>query len=283
VRQEQVRPEQVSGGGRRAVGRFDRAVDEAFDRHLRNRPAIDRIMYGASALGDHGILWLLIAGAQQARRRAAGDRSWRLFGRGVAGVSIESALVNGPVKWLFRRSRPVIEGPRPHHLRQPRTSSFPSGHATSAFCAAALLRDGDPLWPLYYVLAVVVASSRVYVRIHHASDVVGGVIIGVALGELGRHVVPPREPCHARPGPGLVEPGLVEPGLAQPGLAQPGLAGAAHAGAAHAGAAHAGAALARSGPPAARNRTAGAMVVPGHDHLVRRDMGLPLPLRPQRP
>jgi undecaprenyl-diphosphatase len=39
-------------------------------------------------------------------------------------------------------------------------------------------------------VAVVVASSRVHVRIHHASDVVGGAIIGVFLGELARHLVP---------------------------------------------------------------------------------------------
>jgi undecaprenyl-diphosphatase len=77
----------------------------------------------------------------------------------------------------------------------PRTSSFPSGHATSAFCAAALLSDGDPTWaPLYYTLAVIVAWSRVHVKIHHASDVVAGIAIGVALGELSRHITPLPKP-----------------------------------------------------------------------------------------
>jgi undecaprenyl-diphosphatase len=99
-------------------------------------------------------------------------------------------VVNGPVKLMFRRTRPVHAGPRPLHLRQPRTSSFPSGHAAAAFFGAALLRDEDPVWPLYYVLAVIVAASRIHVRIHHASDVIGGVITGVALGELVRHLVP---------------------------------------------------------------------------------------------
>ncbi|MGI8493338.1 MAG: phosphatase PAP2 family protein [Acidimicrobiales bacterium] len=167
---------------------WDRTVDSWFESHLRGRTAVDRVMYGATALGDHGIIWMLLAGAQALRWRHG---NWqRRFLRATVGLAVESAVVNGPVKWAFRRTRPIHDGPRPLHLRQPRTSSFPSGHATAAFFGAALLRDGDPWWPLYYAIAVVVASSRVHVRIHHASDVVGGALLGVALGELARKLVP---------------------------------------------------------------------------------------------
>ncbi|HEY3811294.1 MAG TPA: phosphatase PAP2 family protein [Acidimicrobiales bacterium] len=168
------------------VDRLDAVVDEWFDAHLRGRPAIDRLMYTATAVGDHGIIWLALALVQAARRRPGWQRALL---RASAGLGIESALVNGPVKWVFRRTRPVHLGPRPIALRQPRTSSFPSGHATAAFFGAALLRD-DGLWPLYYAIAVVVAASRVHVKIHHASDVIGGIAIGVVLGELTRHLVP---------------------------------------------------------------------------------------------
>ena len=177
--------------------RLDSAVDAWFERNLRGRPLVDRVMYTASALGDHGILWLAFGAMQAARahRRGYPPRVWRYrLIRAAAGLGAESALVNGPVKWMFRRTRPEHEGPRPHALRQPRTSSFPSGHATAAFFGAALLRDGDPAWPLYYVAAVIVASSRIHVRIHHASDVIGGVVIGTALGELARHFVPALPP-----------------------------------------------------------------------------------------
>ena len=169
---------------------FDSAADEWYERHLRNRPGADVVMYSASAVGDHGILWLALAGVQAVRRHQAGQEWTRAFLRVAIGLGVESVVVNGPVKWLFRRTRPEHAGPRPLHLRQPRTSSFPSGHATAAFFGAALLRDDDPLWPLYYALALTVAASRVHVRIHHASDVIGGVIIGVALGELVRRLVP---------------------------------------------------------------------------------------------
>jgi len=170
-----------------AFGPFDAAVDGWFERHLRHRKLPDVVMYAASAVGDHGILWLGLAAVQAARMR----KGWRRrFVRAAAGLGVESALVNGPVKLLFRRSRPLHAGPRPLHLRQPRTSSFPSGHASAAFFGAAVLRDGDPWWPLYYLLAVTVAASRAHVRIHHASDVIGGALIGAALGEAARRLFP---------------------------------------------------------------------------------------------
>jgi undecaprenyl-diphosphatase len=170
------------------VSEFDERVDDFFERSLRRRGPVDRAFYTASSLGDHGLLWMGIAGLQAVRHR---DGAWpRPLVRALGGLAIESLVVNGPVKWLFRRERPVQVTPRPLHLRQPRTSSFPSGHASAAFFGAALLRDGDPWWPAYYVVAVVVAASRVHVRIHHASDIVGGIVVGTVLGELTRLAIP---------------------------------------------------------------------------------------------
>jgi undecaprenyl-diphosphatase len=172
------------GASARVVA-FDRVVDEAFD-HLRGHKVADRLFYGASAIGDNGLIWLILAAAHGLRS----ERHLRGAVRAAAGVGVESAVVNLGIKSLFRRVRPVYDGPRPHRLRQPRTSSFPSGHATSAFCAAALLSEGDNLWPLYYGVAVIVASSRIYVRIHHASDVIAGVAVGHGLGRIGRRLFP---------------------------------------------------------------------------------------------
>ncbi len=168
-----------------AVDAFDRRVDVEFDR-LRGNPVADRVFYGASALGDHGLIWLILG----ALRGLRSEHEWHAAVRLGAGMGVESALVNLGIKSLFRRQRPAWELERPLHLRQPRTSSFPSGHATSAFTAAALLSDRDRLRPLYYVVAVVVAWSRVYVKIHHASDVVAGMAVGVVLGRLGRRLFP---------------------------------------------------------------------------------------------
>jgi undecaprenyl-diphosphatase len=119
------------------------------------------------------------------------DEPWQATVRTGAAIGVESVLVNGPVKWTFRRQRPVAPVESPHPLRIPRSSSFPSGHATSAFCAAALLSESDPARrPIYYGVALVVAWSRVHVRVHHASDVVGGAIIGAAMGAVFKRLLP---------------------------------------------------------------------------------------------
>ena len=169
-----------------ALARFDNRVDKLFDQ-IRGRRAADRLFYGASAIGDHGMLWVMLG----ALRGLRGDHHWRAAVRVGLGVGIESIIVNAGVKSLFRRSRPVVSEPRPLPLRIPLTSSFPSGHATSAFCAATLLADGDPhLAPLYYSAATIVALSRIHVRIHHASDVVGGIAVGLALGQVFKRISP---------------------------------------------------------------------------------------------
>ena len=170
-----------------SLDRFDRVVDQAFE-HLRGHPVADAVLYGASAVGDHGILWMGLAAL-----RAAREHDRREVVRVAAIMATESAVVNLGIKTLFRRVRPVVDTPRPLPLRVPRTSSFPSGHATSAFCAAAVLSEGDGAWPLYYALAVVVAASRVHVRIHYASDVAAGMVIGAVLGRLARLIWPRRE------------------------------------------------------------------------------------------
>lgn len=177
----------IVGRVKQQVIRFDEAVDVRVDR-LRGNAALDRVMYIASELGDGALIWHLLGAAQAmrpGRDPVAAVRVSTILG-------VEFILVNGVIKSAFRRHRPVWESerPRPHRLRQPMSSSFPSGHASSAFTALTLLAEGDRLAPVYAAIAVAVASSRVYVRIHHASDVVAGAALGVALGALARRVWP---------------------------------------------------------------------------------------------
>lgn len=167
------------------VESFDHAVDGAFER-LRGRRWADRLFYGASALGDFSLLWHL-AGVSKA---LVGDERDEKEALRLAGaLAIETVLVNVGVKSLFRRKRPAWEQARPRGLRRPKSSSFPSGHATSGFMAATLLSTGRPKQrPLWFALAAIVASSRVHVKIHHGSDVLAGTMVGLGLGRLARKI-----------------------------------------------------------------------------------------------
>jgi undecaprenyl-diphosphatase len=166
---------------RAEIKRFDDTVDRAIDR-VRS-PAMDGVVYRLSSAADHSLLWH-VCGAATALARG-GDV--KFAARFAAAMGVESLLTNGAVKTVFGRIRPreYADIEFHHGLHRPITSSFPSGHATAAFCAATLL-GGGPGW---YALATGVAATRVYVRLHHASDVAAGAAFGVALGLGFRRIV----------------------------------------------------------------------------------------------
>lgn len=167
------------------VRAFDDVVDRWVERH--RGPRLDLLFYGLSSAADHGLLWLAVGALRAAR---TGDPEIGLrFG---ATLGVESALTNGPIKFAFRRIRPASapSGPLPYGMHRPRTSAFPSGHATSAFTAATLLSAGTRDAPAYFGLAALVAASRVYTRMHHASDVLAGALVGLAMGKVAKQVLP---------------------------------------------------------------------------------------------
>jgi undecaprenyl-diphosphatase len=166
---------------RQQLAAFDAAADRVVER-IRS-PQLDAILFRVSSAADHSLIWHACGLVEGLRR--GGDVRWTA--RFAAAMGFESALTNGVLKSVFGRVRPVdyAELDFRSGLRRPITSAFPSGHATAAFCAATLL-GGGPTW---YAAAATVSASRVYVRLHHASDVVGGAVIGLALGAALRPLV----------------------------------------------------------------------------------------------
>jgi membrane-associated phospholipid phosphatase len=159
--------------------RFDDKVDALIE-PWRNKRAVVIVFTVATALGDFGILWHIVGFV-----RAIGSME-RLHQALVfsAMIGVESLILNQGIKRLFRRTRPTERGDDRFTLRKPRTSSFPSGHSSSAFFSALVLTSLTP-WPwwfLFYAFAIAIATSRVGVRIHHASDVIGGIIAGTVMG-----------------------------------------------------------------------------------------------------
>ena len=172
-----------------AAARFDATVEDLVE-GIRG-PALDNVFYALSAAADHSKMWHALAWW---RGVATGDRVEAR--RMSSALGIESFVTNVVVKGLVGRVRPEREesdDPLPYGMRVPITSSFPSGHATAAFTAAVFLSGDDPaLAPLWFGLAGAVAFSRVYVRMHHATDAVAGAALGLVLGTTLRRIVGPR-------------------------------------------------------------------------------------------
>ena len=185
------------------VRALDRAVDAGVSRA--RHPVLDAVFYPLSSAADHSLLWLALAGVREATGRARPGTAVRL----AMVLGAESAVTNLAVKTVFGRLRPVLDsagggsgGPLPWGLRRPVTSAFPSGHASAGFTTAVFLSRSDPGSP-WYLLAGLVGFSRVYVRLHHTSDVVAGAVLGLAFGAAARRFAPPAAPG----GPGPIGPG----------------------------------------------------------------------------
>lgn len=88
------------------------------------------------------------------------------------------------LKELTDRPRPPLADPTVHALIGiPDSSSFPSGHAATAFAAATAVGLLHPrLRAPLLALAGIVAFSRVYLGVHYLSDVVVGGVLGAAVG-----------------------------------------------------------------------------------------------------
>ncbi|HEY2215702.1 MAG TPA: phosphatase PAP2 family protein, partial [Acidimicrobiales bacterium] len=168
--------------GLTSLDAFDKRVDAAFD-HLRGKPRIDRAAALISNLADYGLVWVLVAGLK-ARRRGAGRRR-AVMALGSAGFS--SLGLSRVVKQSVERQRP--DAHLEAMVRTPTSSSFPSGHTLAAFCTAVVLSEGDAQTTAAVGFASAVAVSRVHLRAHHPSDVIGGALIGSVLGLILRPVV----------------------------------------------------------------------------------------------
>jgi membrane-associated phospholipid phosphatase len=157
------------------LARLDRRLLYAMRTRVHG-PAAEAVAKGLGKIGEYGLVWLAIgvvlAIADPDRRDA-----WL-----VAGILGPVAIgLNYAVKLLVRRPRPVLEG-LPPLGGAPSTLSFPSAHATASFACATAMTRIAPEAAVLFVLAAAIAACRPYLGMHYPSDVLGGVLIGTALG-----------------------------------------------------------------------------------------------------
>lgn len=153
---------------------------------IRN-PILDSIMIFITSLGDRGMIWILatIALLIPKKTRKAGY---------ISALALLGSLVvnNNLIKNLVARPRPFtalselsILIPRPGEF------SFPSGHTSSSFAAAAVFYRHLPkrLGVLSVVLAGLIGFSRLYVGVHYPTDVLAGALMGILLSYIAEFLV----------------------------------------------------------------------------------------------
>jgi undecaprenyl-diphosphatase len=136
-------------------------------------PPLNDLFVWLSDAGNHGLVWLALG--------LALSLAWR---RATPLVLV--ALADAAADALAAVLKVAVGTHRPGAgdeplITIPHSDSFPSGHAATSFACATVLTALLPrAAPAFYVLALAIGYSRVYVGVHWPLDIVGGAVLGVA-------------------------------------------------------------------------------------------------------
>lgn len=147
-----------------------------------HRPVLDKIMVIFTYSGTGALIWwvlyvipLLIT------------RHFRVGIILTTSLGINYVLGEILIKKKVGRERPSEKiSDEDMKINKPKDHSFPSGHSASSFCAFTVLFWTCPVWmwlPALF-LASTIAFSRMYLRVHYFTDVMGGIVLGILDGSL---------------------------------------------------------------------------------------------------
>ncbi len=117
---------------------------------------------------------------------------WKVKLRFAALAVTLSGIMATLIKFSIQRVRPYHLYTAIHNLGPGGGYSFPSGHSCDAFVLAAIVALAYPKKSaviIIYSWAVLVGLSRVYLGVHYASDVLGGVFTGSSMALLAAYLL----------------------------------------------------------------------------------------------
>lgn len=162
-------------------GRIQNIDNRVLDNISRiHKPALNKIMITASRAGSAGIVWWAIC------LPFLINSNWRATGANfVFGLAWAHLMGEIIIKHIVKRVRPCHTLDDDEQLiDRPRFYSFPSGHTTASFAmvGVALMRCKVITFMPILMLAMLIAFSRIYLRVHYLTDVIAGMILGLTCG-----------------------------------------------------------------------------------------------------
>ncbi len=137
---------------------------------------LDPCMQFFSYVGEAGIIWIIIGISM------AISKKYRVYGFMLLLAMLLGFLVGEiGIKNIVQRVRPCYEYPIANmNIEKPESFSFPSGHSCSSFAAAFILLKANKRFGVYgFVLAPLIAFSRLYNYVHYPTDVLAGIALGL--------------------------------------------------------------------------------------------------------
>ena len=143
---------------------------------------LDRLMVGLSAFGQQAAIWLAVG----AILAAWGRLPWKAYWQVVLSIVLAILVVDAALKPIVGRERPSRTNPELTALVEPpTTASFPSGHAATAVAGAYALAGFLPrARQAFWLLALLITASRLYLGLHYPFDVVAGALVGFGCAAL---------------------------------------------------------------------------------------------------
>ncbi len=140
------------------------------------------VMSIVTKLGSGALVWFVLSAVLLLQIKTARTALNIMFA-----LLITLIMGEGIIKHAVKRVRPSELLPEEEQIVDPpRFYSFPSGHTASSFSVVAvtMLRCSPWLFVPVLILACAIGFSRMYLRVHYLSDVIGGMILGITCGAL---------------------------------------------------------------------------------------------------
>lgn len=142
-------------------------------------PIGDKIWVAITHSGDLGLIWFVITLGLLLFKKTRQVGIICLIA-----ILLSVLITNGVLKNVFQRARPYHYREIALLIDEPKDFSFPSGHTSISFSVAfVLLKDRFklnkiPVYVIVFVIAILIAFSRMYIYVHFPSDIIVAVLIG---------------------------------------------------------------------------------------------------------